>query len=379
MDCIPAVFSQQAALLVGTDVYLPGPNSLSGGVYLLESAEAAREAVPLNFSRRLPFPAAALTFGQMRSARATIDAPCHNPTAVARRLVSEVIRQWRRSRESGIPYDRADQPKPSGDEELSEDELEEIIGSPRLIWFGWTWSLEPADDGPVLLHGSRLKPVAPVPVSDWWYDLQESYRRRVMSGRAATAPEYSGDDETIRMPDFNTRRTISIYRDHPLEIMWNGEERHLEFAMHFASFALGDADRKVYVFPEGSFAVRGDFELLTVFSARPEAHSLRTRVRMDRSDILHPCVGSSDRSLCTAGGLDRVRESGLSPAGIILSSLELGVQVLLTGVGPNGPTVHRSLSNTRAPSMTEAEARRRGIEFVPWRYSERGMTEVFDL
>jgi hypothetical protein len=56
----------------------------------------------------------------------------------------------------------------------------------------------------------------------------------------------------------------------------------------------------------------------------------------------------------------------------------MGIQVLHTGLGPNGPIVYRDLSRSGARSMSEQEAKERGIEFIPWRYSERGMTEVLE-
>ncbi len=366
MECVPATLLHNAALVIDTDVYLPGPRVPGGHAFRLNGTRAP---VELSFTRRLPFPAAGLAPRHWLA----INEQAEDDETVARSLVMDVIRQYRRSREHGLPYDQADEG--SAVPELTDEELLGVIGDPTLLWFGWTWRLVPDPEGTVRCNDRRMMPVSPAPFRTWW-DSINARCREMMATQLTGLGTDMGSELAEWDPDM--QENVMFFNDDSVSVSWNGNDREFQFAIRFGRFALGDKERRVYSFPPGAFVVRGTVDRLAQFARTPDAVRLPNRVVMRSSDIRHPCVDSTDRSLCTGGGLETVHNSGFSPAGIILLSLEMGIQVLHTGLGPNGPIVYRDLSRSGAPSMSEREAKERGVNFIPWRYSERGMTEVLE-
>jgi len=377
----PAVLLRHAALLLGGTVYLPSQPGVAEEAPMFRLTQGPGGTIEFGHTQILPV--ATLIEDQVREV-AGEQAGTEGELAFAAALAEDVARQWRRSREQGLPYEtRSHQLMDRLCGDLSACDAARLIPDQLLLWFRRAYALVPQADGRITAHGQSYEPIAPIPVDRWWRGVQERTATAVRAHLRPHAPALAPDPRPLERFRAHLAeaagREVTVFEDPPLRITWDTHESLMSFAMSFPGFAQQDASKRWYAFPPGTFSLRAGPRALRDFVLDPGAARLQTRVAMPSArDAIHPFVSEMGRELCSAGHVEMVFcEEDLSPAAMIIKALERGVQVLLSGQGSRTrANPYRKLAESHAPRTTRWAAKRKGLMIIPWVNSERGRKTV---
>ncbi len=383
MDGIPAVLLRPAALLSDGTVYLPSePGQAEAPPPAFRLVDAPGGTIEFGHART--FPVGPLIEDYMRELIAEKAGGDGAAMAFAAQIAEDVARQWRRSREQGLPYDtRTEQVMDRLRDQLSDHSVAGLVPDEVLLWFRRVYALVPQRDGRVIMRGERYEPIAPISVRRWWDSVRQRTCRAVRSRLRRHAPALAPDLrplERFRALLAGARgRLVTVFDAPPLRITWDTHESMMSFTMAFPGFAQQDSSRHWYTFPCGTLSLLATAYQLRQLVIEPHATRLRTRVEMPSAPgVLHPFVSENNRELCSAGNVEMVfHEEDLSPAAKIITALERGVHVLLNGEGARTrANPYRSLAESGAPRTTKTAAQRAGLILVPWVNAQRGRRTV---
>jgi len=374
----PAMLMRPSALLLDGALHLPSEPGLIPGAPTFRLADEPGGTIEFGYARE--FPIGPLIEDQLRAAAEECTGGGEGELAVAAELAEDVARQWQRSRRQGLPYDtRSVRIMDRLRTELSKLDAARLIPDEALLWFRWFYALVPQADGRIAARGRRYQAVGPMPVQRWWGNLRDRTARVVRDhlrhNRAVCAPDPRPLERFRARLAASDQRTLPLFDDPPLSITWDQHESIMRFSMSFPGFAQQDGARHWYLFPPGRLSLLASSAQLGLFAMAADGMPLRTLVEMPSAPhIVHPFVSSHSRALCSAGNVESIfQDPELTPAAMIITALERGVQVLLTGQGSRTrATPYREFAESGAPLTTRATAERSGLLAIPWRNSERG-------
>lgn len=379
----PAMLMRRAALLLDGVVHLPSELGLVASAPSFELTPRPHGTIQFGHLRQ--FPLAALMEDRLRELAEAQVGGDGDELAVAAALAEDVMRQWRRSREQGLPYDTAttgllDRCRI----QLSGHDIARLVPDEMLLWFRWAYALVPREGGRVSARGRRYEPVAPMPVERWWSGLEQRVAELVRAQLERQASAFAHDPRPLERLRARLAgaagRTVRLHSDPPLTITWDTHDSLMSFTMAFPGFAQQDASRRgYYAFPPGTLSLVATAHHLRRFVLAPAETLLRTLVEMPSAPhVRHPFVSEHGRGLCSAGNVERVFQNAeLTPAAMILTALERGVQVLLTGQGSHTvANPYRKLAESGAPRISRLQAQRQGLIVIPWVNAERGRRKV---